>query len=250
MSYGTQLGKLSGTHSARSSGKKIDTWTFHDHQVLPLGVGAKGPAANTVEVYLIGTTLQAQGPALPPGNWTDTDVGRLHARVEQVLVEQATLRAALRWEPYLEVQTHLGLPFREEGRSLTISYRELLRGTRASHPNEAWTLNTNQVIVPFPTAMTPTRVPAEAPDACFTKAETAEALGFQLGRRDQREPGDTYAYVSDTPATRAALDRLCQAMDGLGAQLHDLLSPARAEAAMQRINRGDSLLAMGGPKAA
>lgn len=238
-SYGTKTSSLVGTVSDRVGGKRIDTWQFsrpHPQDDL------KNSPSVSVDVHLLSTpeglVFRLKGTALPPGDWFDTDLQRLKTSVETAFEEQAELLGGIHWEPWLEVVTHLKKASgRQEnpgyspdtGRSLEVSYRPLLRGVHPRDPSRFLTISSTGNAVAFPSPLTPEVDP-----------ETQATIGgLYLGHKDGRHEGATYAYLPDTPATRAALDQILSGMEALGDRLHALLSPAQVAASV--ANMGQTL---------
>jgi hypothetical protein len=249
-SYSTRTSTLSGQQAPRAGGKKIDTWVFHrPHPMDDL----KNNPKSQVDVYLCsdiskGISFRLQGDALPPGEYTDTDLERLRHRARLAIEEQDQLLSGITWVPWLEVQTSLraehmsGRQHHEQvGRSLTITYRPLMRGIHPKDPNRALTINSNGCAVDFPVARTPDVVDEERRGPMI-KANpdgpgTADDLVRSLNRHDSRDAGDTYAYLQDTPNNRAALDQILKGMEALGDKLHALLSPAQVAATVANIGQ-------------
>lgn len=238
--YNEKTTHLITGRSDRQGGRKIDTWQFSrpsiDHRSPRL----------EVDVHML--TLPGRGmgfkvisKGLPEGDWTDTDLQRLHARTEAALKEQDELHGGVVWEPWLEVQTSFRNDARRygrqsTGRALEIAYRPLLRGVHPGDPNRILTVNSNGCAVDFPKPLTPETV-TQKRTAPLGLGNGAEDIAIELGRSDGRAEGDTYAYLPDTPGNRAALEQIFVSMAALGDRLHDLLSPDNVATAMANIGQ-------------
>lgn len=251
-SYSQQVGKLSPSAAARSGGRKVDTWRFS--RPSPHAIGGS-ESSITVDIYLVQANgaeifFSARSPALPTGSVNDPNIQALHARVLQVLTEQSEILDRVTWEPWLEVQSGLDtrstmsrVSHAEQTRKLSVTYRPLLRGVHPDDPSRVFTINSNGTAVPFPTPRTPATVDEAMPSACRNAAELSEALR----KHDSRTPGDTYAYLPDTPANRAALEHIMAAMESLSERLHALFDPSAIVHNLEHLDR--STLALPEPKA-
>ena len=241
--YSTRTSLLSNPSGARAGGRKIDTWTFQRPTTSPTREKTE------IEVFMVS---QADGQVgfrlasqkLPGEDWTDTDLMRLRERAETTLREQDELLGGITWEPWLEVQTslkHDELATRhhhvEKGRQLNVRYRPLMRGVDPKQPERILTINSNGWAVDFPTPLTP-KSPREEREVFMGGNDSP----LNLGRDDGRVPGDTYAYLPDTPENRAALDHIFHSMEVLGERLHALLSPENVASAMAQLHQHPSKL--------
>ena len=250
-SYSQQVGKLSPSSAARSGGRKVDTWRFS--RPSPRAIGGEDRSV-TVDIYLVqesGTELcfSARSQALPTGSLNDPNIQTLHAQVLQVLTEQSEILDRITWEPWLEVQsgldTHSTLSrvnHAEQTRKLSVTYRPLLRGVHPDDPARVFTINSNGTAVPFPSPRTPATVDEPLPSGCRSAAELSDALR----KHDSRTPGDTYAYLPDTPANRAALEHIMASMESLSERLHALFDPTAIVHNLEHMDR--SALALPTPK--
>lgn len=241
-SYSTKTSTLGTQTGGRASGKKIETWTF----TRP--TSDRHPPKSTVDVHMLlladrGLGFALSGKDLPAGDWTDTDIRRLHVKAEAALKEQDELHGGITWEPWLEVQTSLKkerLTARSfhvaTGRDLQITYRPLLRGVHPNQPDRVLTVNSNGSVVDFPKPLTPDSIQEKRTLRGLGEAEGGSA-SFDVGSQDGRVEGDTYAYVPDTPSNRAALEQIFTGMENLGAKLHALLSPDAVVQSMANIGQ-------------
>src|SRR5262245_5938149 len=150
--YRNELGRLSKDAPARRAGKRMLAWEFR-------------PVASTNIIVEVTVTLENADAGLRfrassaklPADVVDTDINRLHATVEQALLEQAAALSGITWDDWYEVIVHGGnsdfadSPHSALGANLHIQVNRLKRGV---HPTtgQPVTININDVVVAFPTA--------------------------------------------------------------------------------------------------
>lgn len=219
---------------SRVRDKRIDEWTFISPFNECKTVSPKVPHME-VEVYLTSTQAGARLSARSiylRAPVEDTDIGRLHERVEEELIAVAQRLVGVAWEDWIEVRVdkrrassdrHTGGP--------EISYRFLKRGTVAGS-DLAYTLNRNGIAVPFPQ-------PKKMGEGDFSEEE---ALGFKISDDDY----DTeVSYIPATPSNIAALDEVLANMERLRVYLsralsHDVIAESLANCAENMLKLPNS----------
>lgn len=205
-----------GGHGRRT--RKIDEWKFRS----PFHDKAAHDADYTATIHMFskylakvdGKQYQMMFSARSKhfeSSLEDTDIDRLHQRVEREFQKQDMKAREVLWEDWIEVEVdHGAYMYKDEnGAGLTIGYKFLKRGT---HPTtgEIFTINNNNVVVAFP-----------KPKLRDTEDHKAPDDEWHLGSRDRTKQ---FSYIPATPANVAALESLCGRIVDLRIRLSELLT--------------------------
>lgn len=222
--YRNETGVLSKDLPSRSGGKKILEWMF-------TAKGAKEGIAVTVHLEQSdeGMVFSARCSKLMQ-SVTDSDINRLHATVQDLLLEQAQCLSQITWEDWLEVvvkgenSDFTDSKWSALGANLHIQVNKLKRGI---HPvsGEPVTINCNGVVSDFPKA-----------------TNLVDGDLIDCGIRLQEARGRS--YIPATAANEAALRGILERMDALRDGLADILGQARVVQSLVRVDGALSLLAL------
>lgn len=153
-----------------------------------------------------------------------TDIEQLRLMVEEALTLQHRMDTGVTWEDWLEVEVKGQYEDRHGGRfssSLEITYRRLKRGVDPD-TGIAYTINSNNIAVPFPQAKT------------YRPAETDEERMFG-------ETAVELSYIPATPENIAALENLMGRTQQLRDALSQFLSQENVKTALAEINSRPAL---------
>lgn len=256
MSTPNRSGKL--VPSVSHQGKRIDVWSFH----------ADAPKLNqiekiTFEVALLGSMdFVISTKNIPKQRWQDLkgdNLKQLKAQALKAAQYEFDLYNNLVWSSWLEIQiTELSLSgkYRDvtSGAQACVTYRNI---SRAETPDgQAYTLNDNDVLVPFPSpiGIDRTMVEGEFRTGRSVNAEQVKAIKdnpnlsdsekliAQMNLQDSRDHQSQFAYQPDTPENRAGLDSIIQAINGVNRRLQQFLQPEEITKTLQRAAQNRQLL--------
>lgn len=219
--FSSKTGALSIQPTRLNAGKLIDTWAFRS----PF----KDAAARAIEekltaqVYIHKSTtsvyFEAKSPALPGDAISGTDIEKLRAEVEEAFNMQHDALANCKWSDWLEVQVSKQLnPMRGTGIELKMTYTPLKKGIDAA--GKEWTVNFNQVAVPFPT-------PKQAGQE-DQKVQIPGLAGYASGRPTDCE----FSYIPATPENIAAMEALVARFEALHKAMSSFLSQDTIESSL------------------
>jgi len=221
--HGNKPGHLRVTQTRVRTGKVIDEWHF----VSPLNVRGRKAPQLSVQVSLKsegkGITFNAHGECLPK-ELVDTDIERLRKAVEDELRFQHDSATGLVWEGWLEVQVRSPLGCRRiaEGNGLEVHAQPMKRAIDPA-TGEALTLNTNNLVSPFPRPKNAGEVDG---DSMF----------------NGRDVDSTYSYVPASAENIAALKNIFRRIDELRDALSVFLAQEQVHDSLRNVVEDAKLL--------
>ena len=220
--FSNVMGRLQADASNRAGGKKVFDWTF-----FTTGTKESIPVSVYLEQNESGMFFRARCSRIE-NSVKDTDINRLHATVEALLLEQTSSFSQIIWEDWFEVvvkgenSDFSDRKYSTLGADLHIQVNRLKRGI---HPvsGEPVTINQNKIVVKFP-------------DSTELKDEPEKVSGIQFCSASGN------SYIPATAANEAALRDILNRMELLRNSLAEVLSQGKVSESLSKIDSSVFLL--------